>query len=94
MIGGELEDQHAAVRLAILGLLHVQDLVAVAHPRGSTAEAGVGKALEGLLLARDLLQGRRQQFAQDDLDADPQQSRDENAERQPPNRDAGRARAR
>ena len=55
MIRRQLEYQHAAVRPPVLRLLNVQDLVAVAHPGGPAAEAGVGKALERFLLTCDLL---------------------------------------
>ncbi len=77
VILGEFEDEHAAVRLPVLRLLDIQDLVAVAHPGGPTLEVHVRESCEGFLLAGHLLQGRRQQLAEDDLDADQQHPSDE-----------------
>ena len=77
MLGRKLEHLHAA-ELPLAGLArHIQDQVAIAHPRAaSAAEAHVGKFAEGLLLLRNLLQRRRQELAEHHFENDQQHRRD------------------
>jgi len=69
---------------------HVQDEIAVAHPRPATAaEADVIELAESLLRTRGRLERRREKFAQQHLEQHEQQPREERDAREARDRDAG-----